>query len=102
MMSKTMKIARKEPNIRRGKRLATSTSELLTFVEKEVSRKNVTHFVFKHDKFGNIRMKMNIFPFLAPVNLEISRRDKIGQINALNLDFLRSQIDSLAKMVTKG
>lgn len=88
---------RRELDLEKGRVFNTSSGEVLKFVRKELSRKNMSHFVFLNQKGKEIRFKMNMFPFLVPVCLNMNARDSVGQIDVLTLDFLAARVSNLIK-----
>ena len=80
-----------------GAKVSTTNGNLMTFVRTEIVGKRILHYVFLLNG-RYISFKMNTFPIMTPMNLELGRRDFIGAINVLDLDFLKFQLQDVKRL----
>lgn len=90
--------ARHHLNFRKGDKMVTETKKVLKFLETRTIHKMVTHYVFVDENGHEISFKMNVFPFLTPMNLAQNKRDSFGHINILTHEFLLFQLRELKKL----
>lgn len=94
MDAKMMIRSRKSLSFKYGDKFTTTNGKIFSFVRMEIKNKNICHYVFFRDG-RYYSFKMNVFPFLSPVNLQMYKRDEIGNINVLNYNFLLSEIRNI-------